>query len=82
MRRRYTGEQRSELVELVAAGQSTLPDAAARLDAIGDVGFADAARLRGELGRALARATTLAENLLDAAERGISLHQYLGASSR
>ena len=32
MHRRYTGEQRSELVELVAAGQSTLPDAAARLD--------------------------------------------------
>jgi transposase-like protein len=32
MRRRYTGEQRSELVKLVAAGQSTLPDAAARLD--------------------------------------------------
>ena len=31
MGRQYTGEQRSELVELVTAGQSTLPEAAARL---------------------------------------------------
>ena len=31
MGRQYTGEQRSELVELVTAGQSTLPGAAARL---------------------------------------------------
>ena len=30
MGRQYTGEQRSELVELVTAGQSTLPKAAAR----------------------------------------------------
>jgi transposase-like protein len=32
MGRQYTGEQRSELVELVTAGQSTLPDAASRLE--------------------------------------------------
>ena len=32
MRRHYTGEQRSELVELVTAGHATLPDAAARLE--------------------------------------------------
>lgn len=31
MGRQYTREQRSELVELVTAGQSTLPEAAARL---------------------------------------------------
>lgn len=31
MHRRYTGEQRAELLEMVAAGQSTLPDAAAGL---------------------------------------------------
>src|SRR5690349_5076139 len=31
MGRQYTGEQRSELVELVTAGQTTLPEAAARL---------------------------------------------------
>lgn len=31
MARQYTGEQRAELVELVTTGQSTLPEAAARL---------------------------------------------------
>jgi transposase-like protein len=31
MRRQYTAEQRSELIDLVAAGQATIPEAAARL---------------------------------------------------
>ena len=32
MRKRYTGEQRSELVDLVTDGHATVPEAAARLE--------------------------------------------------
>lgn len=43
--------------------------------AISDVAFAEAARLPGELERALARAATLAQNLPDASERATATHR-------
>jgi hypothetical protein len=47
MRRQYTGEQRSKLVDLVTGGHATLRDVAARLGVAPATGF-DGSLLLGE----------------------------------
>lgn len=51
MRKHYTGEQRSELIDLVTAGRATVPEAAARLGVIASTAYNWMQRAAGSLKR-------------------------------